>query len=234
MIPYRDNLVCEHPAYVTWTLIAVNIVIHLYTITLPYEVLNDLYYHYGMVPIRYTQPQWAEMTGLNPYNYFPWISCMFLHSNWLHLILNMWMLWIFGDNIEDKMGSVRFLVFYILCGLIAGAIHLLTNPDSPIATVGASGALAAVLGAYFVLFPYAKIVIWIPILFLPIFARIPAIAFLGFWVIIQIGQATAPSSGDNYAQVAWWAHLGGFVAGLVFYRLFLRPGAIADNQEQKP
>lgn len=231
MIPYRDNVPCEHPAVVTWALIAINTAVFLYSLSLPVKVLNDLFYLHGLVPIRYTQPQWAQFVGFPANNYWPFLSSMFLHSGWMHILLNMWMLWIFGDNIEDRMGPIRFLLFYLLCGLVAGFVHLITNPDSPIATVGASGAIAGVLGAYYILFPFARIVVWIPIFFLPIFIHVPAIAFLGFWVIIQIGQATAPSTGQAFADVAWWGHLGGFVAGLVLYRFLLRPEDKPDNVE---
>lgn len=225
MIPYKDNIPCEHPAFFTWGLIAINAGIYLYTLSLSNGLLTELFYLHGLVPIRFTQPQWAEFAGFPANNYWPFFSSMFLHSGGLHLLLNMWMLWIFGDNIEDRMGPVRFLLFYLLCGLVAGIVHLLTNPDSSVATVGASGAIAGVLGAYYVLYPFARIVVWVPILFLPIFIQVPAIAFLGFWVIFQIGQATAPDAGQGFADVAWWAHLGGFVTGLLLYRLFLRSDA---------
>lgn len=227
MIPYRDDIPCEHPAVITWTLIAVNSVIFLYMIWLPYEGLNSLYYQYGLVPIRYTQPEWAHLAGFPTDYYFSFLSSLFLHASWTHILLNMWMLWIFGDNIEDRMGPARFLMFFLICGVAAGATHMLSNSTSPIATVGASGAIAGVLGAYYLLFPFARIVIWIPLT--PIFFPIPAIAFLGFWVIIQIGAATAPASGQDYADVAWWGHLGGFFAGLAIYRFFLRSINQPDN-----
>ena len=147
----------------------------------------------------------------------------------MHTILNMWLLWIFGDNVEDRMGPFRFIVFYLLCGLVAGIIHLMTNPNSPVATVGASGAIAGVLGAYYILFPFARIVVWIPILFLPIFIHVPAIAFLGFWVIIQIGFALTPDTAQAIPEVAVWGHLGGFVAGLILYRFLLRPEDKREN-----
>ena len=137
---------------------------------------------------------------------------MFLHAGWSHLLFNIWLIWIFADNIEDVMGKSRFIVFYLLCGLIASLIHVAYNPDSQMPTVGASGAIAGVLGAYFFLYPYAKIIIWIPILFLPIFIQVPAIAFLGAWVIFQLYELTTSIvAGQAYMDVAWWGHLGGLV-----------------------
>lgn len=134
--------------------------------------------------------------------------------------MNLWLLWIFGDNVEDRMGSLRFLAFYLVCGLASGLLHVAANPQSNIPTIGASGAIAGVMGAYFFLFPYARIIIWV--FFLPLFVKVPAIAFLGIWVMIQLYQATTgASSGDPYAAVAWWGHLGGFIAGMLLHPLFL-------------
>ncbi len=229
MIPYRDNIPCEHPAIVTWVLIFINTSIFLYCLFLPEKSLREIFYLYGLVPIRYTQPMWAELVGFPPSDYWPFLTSMFLHAGGIHLVLNMWLLWIFGDNVEDRMGPFRFIIFYLLCGLAAGIIHLMTNSDSSIATVGASGAIAGILGAYYVLFPFARIVVWIPILFLPIFIHVPAIAFLGFWVIIQIGLVLTPDLTQAIPDVAVWGHLGGFVSGLILYRFLLRPGDKREN-----
>jgi membrane associated rhomboid family serine protease len=152
--------------------------------------------------------------------YFSFISSMFLHNGLLHIVMNMWFMWIFADNIEDCMGKVRFIVFYLLCGLVAGIGQVYFNADTAIPAVGASGAIAGVMGAYFMLYPHARIVLWVPLFFLPIFFEMPAIAFLGFWVIMQLQKATATAV-EGAADVAWWGHLGGFIAGVVLYRFFM-------------
>lgn len=215
MIPYRDTIPCVNPAWVTWSLIVLNFGIFLIAWFVPENIQLHLFYWYGLVPARYTSPEWAAWVGLPTNDYAPFITHMFLHGGWLHVVLNMWMLWIFGDNVEDRMGALRFTVFYLLCGLIAAGMQLIANPESTTPVVGASGALAGVMGAYFFMYPYARIVIWV--FFMPLFFEIPAIAFVGVWVIIQLYKAT----GGGPADVAWWGHLGGFIAGMVLHRLFL-------------
>jgi membrane associated rhomboid family serine protease len=134
----------------------------------------------------------------------------------------MWFMWIFGDNVEDRMGRVPFLIFYLVCGLIATALQWYFDPSLAIPVVGASGAIAGVLGAYFVLYPFERVVLWLPIFFLPVIVHIPAIAFLGLWVIIQLDSATSSILGGEASDVAWWAHLGGFIAGVFLYRFFVQ------------
>jgi membrane associated rhomboid family serine protease len=149
---------------------------------------------------------------------------MFLHGGWSHIIFNMWALWIFGDNVEDRMGPLRFTLFYLTCGLIAGVVHVLTNPESTVPTVGASGAIAGVLGAYFLLFPQARLVVLVPILFIPLFFELPAVLYLLFWALMQLFSGTLALAGPtDVGGVAWWAHVGGFSAGLLLHRFFVRP-----------
>ena len=220
MIPYRDTIPCRYTPWMTWTLIGVNSLIFVYTSFLPEQSLYRLFNVFGLVPARYTSSEWAEWAGLSPTDYTPYVSSMFFHGSAIHLIMNMWLLWIFGDNIEDRMGSVRFLAFYVFCGLVAGALQVYFSPASIIPTIGASGAIAGVMGAFFFLYPYAQIIIWV--FFLPLFVPVPAIGFVGVWVIIQLYKATTGFSiGQTYTDVAWWGHLGGFIAGLLTYRLFL-------------
>jgi membrane associated rhomboid family serine protease len=150
---------------------------------------------------------------------------MFLHGGWLHVISNMWSLWIFGDNVEERMGRARFLVFYLLTGLIAGLTHYYTNIDSTIPTVGASGAIAGVLGAYFVLFPHSRIIVVVPVFLFPFFFEIHAALYLFFWFVSQLFAGTLGllARANDVGGVAVWAHAGGFVAGMVLHRLFLLP-----------
>jgi membrane associated rhomboid family serine protease len=222
MIPIRDNIPCLTTPYVCRVIMAICIAIFLGMKLLDPETQRQLTYLYGMVPIRYSNPQWAKAFGL-PFDYYrSFFTSLFLHGGWLHIIINMWFIWIFADNIEDRMGHWRFLLFYLICGLQATFVQWYFDPDLLIPVVGASGAIAGVLGAYFMLYPYARVVIWFPFLLLPIFFELPAIAFLGFWVIMQLQEATSSIMFDKgMTDVAWWAHLGGFVAGVFLHPLFL-------------
>lgn len=232
MIPVRDTIPCARTPYVTWVLIAINFIVFLFLQFIPEQSTNYILHMFGMVPIRFSHPELAQLYGYPNNNYLPFLTCMFLHASWMHVLLNMWMLWIFGDNIEDVMGTARFIIFFLICGLVATTVHLLYNPESTIPTVGASGALAGILGAYFFLFPYARIVIWIPILLLPIFIQVPAIAFLGVWVIFQLHEATtAVLIEQTHLDVAWWGHLGGFVSGAILFRFFVDTQKVQELRE---
>jgi membrane associated rhomboid family serine protease len=178
-----------------------------------------------MVPARYTHPEWATLVGFPVDDFWPFLTSMFLHGGWLHIITNMWALWIFGDNVEDRMGPVRFLIFYLLCGLFAGITHWFMNPDSTIPTVGASGAIAGVMGAYFILFPRSRVIVLLPILFIPLFFELPAIVYLGIWLFSQLFSGTlSVAATSDVAGIAWWAHVGGFIAGMLLHFLFIRRG----------
>lgn len=220
MIPYRDTIPCRYTPWVTWALIAVNSLVFIYTQLMSERFRQELFYRFGLVPARYTWSGWDHWIQLSPHEYTPFLTSMFLHGSWSHLVLNMWLLWIFGDNVEDRMGTVRFISFYLLCGLLAGGLQIYFSPLSLVPTVGASGAIAGIMGAFFFLYPYARIVIWV--LFLPLFVPVPAIGFVGVWVIIQLYKATTGFANPaDYADVAWWGHLGGFIAGMLSFRLFL-------------
>jgi len=222
MIPIRDSIPCQTKPYVTWGIIALCIGVYLMMLLMPDEAGQHFAYMYGMVPIRYSNPDWAYAFGLPPDHYLSFLTSLFLHGGFLHLLMNMVFLWIFADNIEDLMGHKRFLAFYILCGLLATYAQWYFYPTMAVPVVGASGAIAGVLGAYFVRFPYATVVILVPILFYPLFFQVPAIAFLGFWVIVQLGDAFTAAVFDNVAvDSAWWSHLGGFAAGALLHPLFI-------------
>jgi len=184
------------------------------------------------VPARYSDPEWARAVGLPLHSVWPLLTSMFLHGGWLHLIGNMWTLWIFGDNVEERMGRARFLGFYLLCGLIAGLTQWLTNPGSTLPTVGASGAIAGVLGAYFVLYPHARIIVLLPILFVPFFFELHAVVYLAFWFLSQVYAGTIGSLAPEPVEgVAWWAHVGGFIAGAALQRLFVLPRRKLERDE---
>ncbi len=223
MIPIRDTIPRQHFPFAVWALVAVNVYVFIRELALPPDSTEQFIYLFGLVPARFTQPGWAARVGF-PHTYWPFFSTMFLHGGWLHIIGNMWVLWIFGDNVEDRMGPVRFLIFYLLCGLAAGVVHVLTNPGSRVPAVGASGAIAGVMAAYFVLFPRARIVAMFPILFYPVFFQVPAFLYLGFWFLTQFFSGTlAIATHREVSGIAWWAHIGGFGAGILTFALFLRP-----------
>ncbi len=223
MIPIRDTIPRQHFPFAVWALVAVNVYVFIRELALPPDSTEQFIYLFGLVPARFTHPDWAARVGF-PHTYWPFLSTMFLHGGWLHIIGNMWVLWIFGDNVEDRMGPVRFLIFYLLCGLAAGVVHVLTNPGSRVPAVGASGAIAGVMAAYFVLFPRARIVAMFPILFYPVFFQVPAFLYLGFWFLTQFFSGTlAIATHREVSGIAWWAHIGGFGAGILTFALFLRP-----------
>lgn len=231
MIPYRDNIPCLRTPWVTWSLIALNFIILALSLGLPPQAQTPLLYLYGLVPARYAYPDWALQVGLPPDDFAPLVTHMFLHGGWLHVVLNMWMLWIFGDNVEDRMGALRFICFYLFCGILAGVSQIYANPESTTPAVGASGALAGVMGAYFMMYPQARIVIWV--FLLPLFFEIPAIAFLGAWVVLQLYKTNGHIGGEA-SDVAWWGHLGGFIVGLLSYRLFLTESRTSRPQDTDP
>ena len=179
--------------------------------------LDGFLMDYGVIPRKVIfNFQTADFTFVE--TIFPFFSSMFLHGGIVHLVGNMLYLWIFGDNIEDKLGHFKYLCFYILCGVIAFLVHVLLNKDSDVPCIGASGAIAGVLGAYMITFPYARIVTIIPILFLWPIIELPAMVVLGFWFILQFffGAASITSSVAE-ESVAWWAHIGGFISGIFIY-----------------
>jgi membrane associated rhomboid family serine protease len=224
MIPIQNTVPSRYPAVVTWTLIAINCAIFLFQINLDPIELRVFLARFALIPARYFVPEVFGIPEPDLIDYLPFVTNMFLHGGWLHLIFNMWTLWLFGGTIEDRLGHLRYLMFYLACGVLASVTHAAFNATSVVPAVGASGAIAGVLGCYMRLFPFARIVVLVPVLFLPLFFELPAIVFVGFWFLIQVLQGTAelvsPSIGGG---VAWWAHIGGFVAGLLFASLLARP-----------
>ncbi|MFA6164085.1 MAG: rhomboid family intramembrane serine protease [Methylobacter sp.] len=231
MIPIRDTAPCNSRPLVTWGLMAICIIVFVAMQLMPDQLSYRLIYLYGMVPVRYSNPQWAAEFGLPFDGGLSFLTSLFLHGNWVHLIMNMLFMWIFGDNVEDRMGRVPFLIFYLLCGLCATFLQWYFDPGLAIPVVGASGAIAGVLAAYFFLYPLERVVVWIPILFLPIVIHVPAIAFLGLWIMLQLHNATTSVLFEGVTiDVAWWAHLGGFITGTILYRLFLRKEQTEKNE----
>lgn len=218
MIPIRDTTPSKNVPVVNNTIIGINVVFFL--VQLAQGPGQEVFiYLYGLVPARFTDPRaWAFFSVSQ--QILSLFTFMFLHGGFFHLIGNMWSLYIFGDNVEDRLGSARYAVFYLLCGLASGATQMIFNPHSNIPTIGASGAIAGVMGAYFILYPKSRILTLIPILFIPWFVEIPAFFFLGIWFVLQF--LNAAGSPGHAGGIAWWAHIGGFVCGILFLKLFDR------------
>jgi membrane associated rhomboid family serine protease len=184
--------------------------------------LQWLLLRFALIPARYFAPDGQAPLMLR--DYLPFASNMFLHGGWLHLILNMWTLWLFGPAIEDRLGRGRYLLFYLVCGILASVTHAVFNPSSTVPALGASGAIAGVIGSFIRLFPFARLIVVIPVLFLPLFFEMPALVFVGLWVLMQavqgVGELFMPSAGGG---IAWWAHLGGFAAGLALTPVLRQP-----------
>lgn len=215
MLPIRDTIRSRTFPFVTYSLIAVNVVVFLFEEIIPGPALDSLFRYFGLVP--------ARLSLFRPLTWITLVTSVFLHGGWFHLISNMWTLFIFGDNVEDRMGSGRFLLYYLLAGIAAGLSQVFFMPDSSLPTIGASGAIAGVLGAYFILYPAAKVITIIPLFFIPWFVDIPAFIYLGIWFLSQLssGLVTLGAVSD-FGGVAWWAHIGGFVFGFLTVRLFTR------------
>ena len=239
MIPYRDENETQHPAIATGAIIALNVISWLVIQgagtdpALPASVCN-----LGLIP--------GELTGFLPvgtkFPMGPGLLCvtdpgrqpahlltsMFLHGSWMHLIGNMWFLWIFGNNIEDSMGRLRFIAFYLLTGLAAALGQVIANPAAAVPMVGASGAISGVMGAYLILYPKVKVYAFIPIFIFFTSIALPAWVMLGYWFVIQFVSGLVAMRGE--AGVAFWAHIGGFVAGVVLIKLFARRDYIAAHR----
>jgi hypothetical protein len=219
MIPIRDQIPSRSYPVVTQGIIGLNVLVFLFQM-MQGENIERFIYTYGLVPARYSVPEIASHFTFGE-QAFALLSFMFLHGGFFHLLGNMWSLYIFGDNVEDRMGPTRFLLFYLLCGWASGFAHLWSNWASTVPTIGASGAIAGVMGAYLILFPKARIITLIPIFFIPYFIEIPAVVFLGIWFLFQFFYASLPGP-EGGGGIAWWAHIGGFVFGMIAVKLFSR------------
>jgi membrane associated rhomboid family serine protease len=220
MIPVRDDQPRLGTPYLTYFLIALNLVIYLFESVLAPESFKAVLFQLGVIPANIT----AFLGGSGRLGLvavlLPALTSMFLHGSWMHVIGNMWFLWIFGDNVEDYLGHFKYLLFYLASGLAAACAQVILNPHSRLPTVGASGAIAGVLGAYFLLYPRARVLIWFPIFF---FFYLPAWVMLGYWFAMQFLSGAASSIvdySDTRGGVAFWAHVGGFVAGIVLIKIF--------------
>jgi membrane associated rhomboid family serine protease len=222
LIPLRDTIPSKSFPIVNVLLIVINVAIFIYEIV----VLNSqqaelMIFNYGLVP---DQIRLSEVNSIYEFRtdvFRPFFTNMFLHGGWGHLISNMWILFIFGDNVEDRMGKGRYFLFYIACGLIASFTHFILHRDSPIPAIGASGAISGVMAAYMLMFPKSTIVSLVPIIIIPLFLPIPAVIYIGLWFLGQLlSGTTSLMLSDSATGIAFWAHIGGFLGGVLLYKFF--------------
>lgn len=220
MFPVRDDAPRATTPYINYTLVFFNVAVFLFTYFLPARQQNDFILQFGLLPSNVTaflhgEPRISWIAAC-----LPFFTSMFLHASWLHLGGNMMALWIFGDNIEDYLGHFKYLLFYLLSGIGADVLHVLLNQHSFLPTVGASGAIAGVMGAFFLLFPTARVLTILPIGIF--FIWLPAWVVLGYWFVSQFlgGAVTSMQHNQNVGGVAFWAHVGGFVAGATMVKLW--------------
>ncbi len=216
MFPIADSIAHRFPPFATWALITLNIYIFMFIeAPLDPDAIQALVFKFGLVPARYYNPDWAASAGLSSSNFLPLLTDQFLHGGLFHLAANMWTLWLFGPSIEDKIGSWTFVLFYLASGLVANITHMTLHPDSVMPIIGASGAVAGVLGAYTLTFPRARLIVMVPIFIFPVFFDIAAMLFTGLWFVSQffmgLQELASPSLNGG---VAFWAHVGGFGFGL--------------------
>jgi len=218
MFPIRDTVPNRSFPATTWLIIILCGIVFLFETTLRPKALDKFIVFFGIVPVEYTK---HHRHGLPLIDYLSFLTTMFLHGGWIHFLGNMWFLKIFGSKVEDGMGHGRFLFFYLISGILASLFFIYFSPRSSMPVIGASGAIAGVMGAYYVMYPRARILTFIPIFIFPWFIEVSAFFFLGWWFLLQLFSGTVaqvvPTGGGG---VAWWAHIGGFIAGIVLVHFF--------------
>ena len=214
MFPLYDTVRSRKFPLINLTLVLANVLAFLYELQMDEGMLKDFIFSWGLIPARFlSDPNTFWMTIF---------SSMFLHGGWFHIINNMWVLLIFGDNVEAGMGKIRYLLFYLLSGVAAGLLQTYVLPTSLVPMIGASGAVAGVLGAYLILFPRSRIASLVPILFIFTIVEIPAMLFLLFWFVSQLYSGLFAIQGGGESGIAWWAHIGGFAFGVLMVFFFRR------------
>jgi len=214
MIPLKDMTPRRSFPLMTLLLIAANVAVFIHQISLPPRAADAFIMAYGLVPAKISMALAGRHYTLAQ-ALVPLLTCMFLHGGWLHIIGNMWFLWIFGANVEDRLGALPFLLFYLVCGIGSGVTQAAFSWGSKIPSLGASGAISGVLGAYIIFFPGSRILTLIPLFIIFFTARIPAVIFIGLWFLVQFLSGLGSMGAVNSGGVAWWAHVGGFLMGMI-------------------
>ncbi len=233
MFPLKDDNPTTITPVVTWALIAVNAAVFLYQASLAPNALKIFVYRFGAIPAVVTGVESLPATLATIPPFLSLFTSMFLHGSWMHLIGNMWYLWIFGNNIEEAMGSARFIAFYLICGLLASASQILPDAGSILPTIGASGAIAGVLGAYLLLYPRARVLTLVMLIFFIRLMYIPAGFMLAFWFVFQLISGSAAGN-QNTGGIAFGAHIGGFIAGVLLVGLFKKKEVRFFNPPRPP
>jgi membrane associated rhomboid family serine protease len=215
MFPLKDTIPSYSIPFITWVIIAINCLVFFFEMSLSSNSLEGFFNVHGVVPVTF-------LGNLSPQEIGTVISSMFLHGGWAHLLGNMWFLYIFGDNVEDRLGHFGYVFFYIFTGTVAAATQIFASPHSHVAMIGASGAISGVLGAYFAYYPQAKVVTLMPMGVVSRVVELPALVFLGFWFALQFfsGVTSLGAAAEESGGVAFWAHVGGFVAGFLVAKVF--------------
>ena len=228
MIPLKDDTPRLTTPLLNCFLIAANVLVFFFQLSLDRRAEKTFVYTFGLIPGHLTDALSVPLAGAHAHSHglpiglalLPVLTSMFLHAGWFHLLFNMWFLWVFGRNLEDALGHFGYLVFYLACGVAAALAQTLSNPGSLIPTVGASGAIAGVMGGYFLLYPRARVLMLVPFFFI-FFLWLPAWAVLGYWFVLQFLSGVGTSLlGADQGGVAFWAHVGGFLAGVLLVGLF--------------
>ena len=232
MFPIRDDQPSFSTPFVNYFIIGLNVVAFLFELSVGMQsrhAANALMFQFGVVPLHFERALAGSPVYTIPGTFLTVFSSMFLHGGWIHIIGNMWFLWIFGDNVEDYLGHFKYLIFYLVCGFAAAFTHIALNFGSNVPTIGASGAISGVMGAYILLYPRAKVLTLVVLIVFFTFWWIPAWVFLGYWFLMQFlaGAATIAETARATGGVAVWAHVGGFVAGIILIKLFPRRMRVA-------
>jgi membrane associated rhomboid family serine protease len=226
MIPLKDMTPRRSVPVVTLVLIVVNVVIFLYQVSLPPDQAASFVRIYGLVPAKIQLALAGKHYSLAD-ALIPLLTCMFLHGGWLHIIGNMWFLWIFGANVEDRLGAIGYLFFYLVGGIASGMMQVIFSWGSHLPSIGASGAISGILGAYIVFFPSSRILTLVPLFVIWFTWQIPALVFIGLWFVMQFLSGVSSLSDPRAASlggVAWWAHIGGFLTGMLLARIIKAVG----------
>ncbi|MGH9702773.1 MAG: rhomboid family intramembrane serine protease [Candidatus Acidiferrales bacterium] len=223
MIPLKDSNVRRTFPFITLGLIAINVIVFIHQVSLAPRAEQAFVMTYGMVPAHVEAALQPDSNLSLSDAFIPLLTSMFLHGGWLHILGNMWFLWIFGDNVEDELGHFRYLIFYLICGLGSGIAQLMFSWGSGVPAIGASGAISGVLGAYMIFFPGTQVLTLVPLLIFFFTVRLPAVVFIGVWFAFQFLSGVGSVQSGQSGGVAWWAHVGGFLLGILLVKTIMQP-----------